>query len=239
MTHLPFPYQDRLIGVPENDIKTFLNFLDQMDVVYSGDSCHANFTHISNQNQHLPQRNRSDGGWWNHLSAPRHNTMPARKTYSNGNVYDGRINRRNSWNNNNNNNYHPYQDGNYTQNEIHRQYNNNRNRRHENNRYNPGYFDRNMPYNRHNYHQNNNNPNNRRQNMWNTQNSRMTNHNPPRNPPPFPSTVMHSPPRSNNNNCGAPSADAWAPTCRIVNIMELANEPIQTQQTTENSRRPS
>ncbi|XP_046991179.1 putative uncharacterized protein DDB_G0286901 [Schistocerca americana] len=184
---------------------------NKMDVVYRGNSCHSNFTHITNQNQHPPQRNRSDGGWWNHPSAQRHNTMPARKTYSNGNVYDSRNNRRNSWNNNNNNNYHPYKNGNYKQNENYRQYNNNNNRRRENNRYNPGYFDRNMTYNRHNYHQNNNNPNNHRQNMWNTQNSRMTNHNPPRNPPPVPSTVMHSPPRSSNNNCSAPSADAWAP----------------------------
>ncbi|XP_049947124.1 GATA zinc finger domain-containing protein 4-like [Schistocerca serialis cubense] len=119
------------------------------------------------------------------------------------------------------------------------QYNNNNNRRRENNRYNPGYFDRNMTYNRHNYHQNNNNPNNHRQNMWNTQNSLMTNHNPPRNPLPFPSTVMYSPTRSSNNNCGAPSADMWAPTGRNVNIVELVNEPGQTQQTTENSRRPS
>ncbi|XP_047105988.1 GATA zinc finger domain-containing protein 14-like [Schistocerca piceifrons] len=210
-----------------------------MDVVYRGDSRHSNFTHISNQNQHPPQRNRSDGGWWNHPSAPRHSTMPARETYSNGNVYDGRNNHRNSWNNNNNNNYHPYQNGNYMQNENHRQYNNNRNGRRENNRYNPGYFDRNMPYNRHNYHQNNNNPNNHRRNMWNTQHSRMTNRNPPRNRPPFPSTVMHSPPRSSNNNCGAPSADAWAPTGRNVNIVELVDEPGQTQQTTENSLRPS
>ncbi|XP_049800310.1 GATA zinc finger domain-containing protein 4-like [Schistocerca nitens] len=174
---------DTLIGVPENDVKTFLNFLDQMDVVYRGDSRHSNFIHISNQNQHPPQRNRSDGGWWNHPSAPRHNTMPARETYSNGNVYDSRNNRRYSWNNNNNNNYHPYQNGNYKQNENYRQYNNNNNRRRENNRYNPGYFDRNVTYNRHNYHQNISNPNNHRQNMWNTQNSRMTNHNPPRNPP--------------------------------------------------------
>ncbi|XP_049809543.1 nuclear transcription factor Y subunit gamma-like [Schistocerca nitens] len=172
----------------------------QMDVVYRGDSRHSNFTHISKQNQHPPQRNRSDGGWWNHPSAPRHNTMPARETYSNGNVYDNRNNRRNSWNNNNNNNnYHPYQNGNYMQNENHRQYNNS-SRRRENNRFNPGYFDRNMTYNRHNYHQNNNSPNNHRQNMWNTQNSRMTNHNPPRNPPPSPGTAMHSPPRSSNNN---------------------------------------
>ncbi|XP_046989591.1 GATA zinc finger domain-containing protein 15-like [Schistocerca americana] len=210
-----------------------------MDVVYRGDSRHSNFTHISKQNQYPPQRNRSDGGWWNHPSAPRHNTVPARGTYSNGNVYDGRNNRRNSWNNNNNNNYHPYQNGNYMQNENHRQYNNNNNRRRENNRYNPGYFDRNMTYNRHNYHQNNNNPNNHRQNMWNTQNSRMTNHNPPWNPPPFPGTVLHSPPRSSNKNCGAPSADAWAPTGRNVNIVELVIEPGQTQQTTENSRRLS
>ncbi|XP_047100957.1 GATA zinc finger domain-containing protein 4-like [Schistocerca piceifrons] len=230
-SHLPFPYRDRLIGVPVNDVKTFLNFLDQMDVVYRGDSRHSNFTHVSKQNQYPPQWNRSDGGWWNH--------PPARETYSNGNAYDGRNNRTNSWNNNNNNNYHPYQNGNYMQNENHRQYNNNSNRRREKNRYNPGYFDRNMTYNRHNYHQNNNNPNNHRQNMWNTQHSRMTNHNPPRNPPPFPSTVMHSPPRSSNNNCGAPSADAWAPTGRNVNIVELVNEPGQTQQTTENSRRPS
>ncbi|XP_049964451.1 putative uncharacterized protein DDB_G0286901 [Schistocerca serialis cubense] len=198
---------------------------------YRGDSRHSNFIHISNQNQYPPQRNRSDGGWWNHPSAPRHNTVPARETYSNGNVYDGRNNRRNSWNNNNN--YHPYQNGNYKQNENYRQYNNNNNRRRENNQYNPGYFDRNMPYNRHNYRQNNNNPNNHRQNMWNTQNSRRTNHNPPRNPPPFPSTVMHSPPRSSNNNCGAQSADAWAQTGRNVNIVELVNEPDQTQQTTE------
>ncbi|XP_049961751.1 GATA zinc finger domain-containing protein 14-like [Schistocerca serialis cubense] len=195
---------------------------------YRGDSRHSNFIHISNQNQHPPQRNRSDGGWWNH--------PPARETYSNGNVYDSRNNRRNSWNNNNN--YHPYQNGNYKQNENYRQYNNN-NRRRENNRYNPGYFDRNMTYNRRNYHQNNTNPNNHRQNMWNTQNSRMANHNPPRKPPPFPGTVMHSPPQSSNNNCGAPSADAWAPTGRNVNIVELVNEPGQTQQTTENSRRPS
>ncbi|XP_049813980.1 uncharacterized protein DDB_G0287625-like [Schistocerca nitens] len=214
-------------------------YYDQMDVVYRGDSHHSNFIHISKQNQHPPQRNCSDGGWWNHTSAPRHNTMPARETYSNGNVYDSRNNRRYSWNNNNNNNYHPYQNGNYKQNENYRQYNSNNNRRRENNRYNPGYFDRNMTYNRHNYHQNNSNPNNHRHNMWNTQNSRMTNHNSPRNPPPFPSTVMHSPPRSSNNNCGAPSADAWAATGRNVNIVELVNEPGQTQQTTENSRRPS
>ncbi|XP_049844034.1 uncharacterized protein LOC126295500 [Schistocerca gregaria] len=173
-SHLHFPYRGKLIGVADNDVKTFLNFLDQMDVVYRGDSRHSDLAHIRNQNQHPPQRNHSDGGWWNHPSAPRHNTMPARETYSNGNVYDGRNNRRNSWNNNNNNNYHPYQNGNYKQNENYRQYNN-CNRRRETNRYNPGYFDTNMPCNRHNYHQNNN-----------TQNSHMTNHKPSRNSPPFP-----------------------------------------------------
>ncbi|XP_047108691.1 SWI5-dependent HO expression protein 3-like [Schistocerca piceifrons] len=88
---------------------------NQMDVVYRGDSCHSNFTHVTNQNQHPPQRNRSDGGWWNHPPAPRHNTMPARETYSNGNVqYNNNNNRRRE-----NNQYNPgYFDRNYKINKI-------------------------------------------------------------------------------------------------------------------------